>query len=638
MNKPINETTVKEWFLNKQKEIDASVPSVENTTCIWCGNEIKPTELIHKDCKEALENWNYEYANKIAITCSCGHTLLNNAYRCPICYKMPKNPVSIIKINNTEKIINDIIVDAREYVDDYIESSFVSDFRFDVFNGGYKAFNTYRDNLGIENTMEDLYKSEATITEDKNDIDKRVAELEKVVATPPPPPPVGDEYGKILVYVMIALLGLIFVVASIMVTMLWEIICICLIKNSIDNAKALKVPDTSSERRLEELKGKQRELATALNNVKTKLKTLQDGVHNDYEAIRKTSIQMKDNFNIDKIVASKTASYREPYASFIKSTTASLELANTATLTDTITKYFNNEIDVDTLTNKINETYNFLPRIELDRFINYIRNTPTHFITKDNILNPLRYYIRFIDIINGTKSPNETKAVRKFQNAFFNNLNMTELVNNEKLAIRKLKATIPAEIEFKGTNEYENGYTAEPAEHYVINTMMNTYCNAYYDDKYDKNDLNEFFNYMYIVIADYIATIEQLEIERIETKERIKEAHRLQEIEDQREHELEVAEINARAMRYQADTESALARQYEAKARQREADNDERLQTMINENNALRKDLNNSNNAINSMAKDISELKKKSNESVFNSPNKRLEIWEAGQIFRGEKK
>ena len=91
-------------------------------------------------------------------------------------------------------------------------------------------------------------------------------------------------------------------------------------------------------------------------------------------------------------------------------------------------------------------------------------------------------------------------------------------------------------------------------------------------------------------------------------------------------------------MRYQADTESALARQYEAKARQREADNDERLQTMINENNALRKDLNNSNNAINSMAKDISELKKKSNESVFNSPNKRLEIWEAGQIFRGEKK
>ena len=437
---------------------------------------------------------------------------------------------------------------------------------------------------------------------------------------------------------MIALLGLIFVVASIMVTMLWEIICICLIKNSIDNAKALKVPDTSSERRLEELKGKQRELATALNNVKTKLKTLQDGVHNDYEAIRKTSIQMKDNFNIDKIVASKTASYREPYASFIKSTTASLELANTATLTDTITKYFNNEIDVDTLTNKINETYNFLPRIELDRFINYIKNTPTHFITKDNILNPLRYYIRFIDIINGTKSPNETKAVRKFQNAFFNNLNMTELVNNEKLAIRKLKATIPAEIEFKGTNEYENGYTAEPAEHYVINTMMNTYCNAYYDDKYDKNDLNEFFNYMYIVIADYIATIEQLEIERIETKERIKEAHRLQEIEDQREHELEVAEINARAMRYQADTESALARQYEAKARQREADNDKRLQTMINENNALRKDLNNSNNAINSMAKDINELKKKSNESVFNSPNKRLEIWEAGQIFRGEKK
>ena len=662
MNKPINETTVREWFLNKQKEINAMYVDREEHYCIYCGEVIEGTELVHSTCAEDYNKAVDKYKGRLPFQCNCGYVIHSPNYRCPICYNNA-NPINVdintdtinsnvqgFKDINRRAVINNVKADFTKtfsniFTDDVEEES-------DTNKNKYNETDKNRLQRDINNAKQKMDDCVKKCEENKTDMNNDIRNIKSSTSNAfkssciltivggyiiykciKASPEYHDLFTKLISKFPFSLIGVL-TLALASVGFMTVIANMTERTNCIDKyTKANRDLENDYNEAKATVETKERELAKVKHYLEDELPTKINERKVTFEFV----MNLMNNLKTDNVSISVIQEYGDNVRELFKNIKKAY---NTTPLIieDKVYDYINNAITIDALETEIRTCLNYIPKIELDRFINYIKNTPTHFITEDNILNPLRYYIRFIDVINGTKSPNESKAVRKFQNAFFNNLNMAELVNNEKLAIRKLKATIPAEIEFKGTNEYENGYTAEPAEHYVINTMMDTYCNAYYNNEYDKNDLNEFFNYMYIVIADYIATIEQLEIERIETKERIKETRRLQEIEDQREHELEVAEINARAMRYQADTESAIARQYEAEARQREADNDRRLQTMINENNALRKDLNNSNNAINSMAKDINELKKKSNESVFNSPNKRLEIWKAGQIFRGEDK
>lgn len=593
MNKNYNEA-IKTWFLRKQKQLEEEKEAFNNEEgiCIHCG---KPTNgtIIHDECVEEYNANTDYYEHNATTTCSnCGNIIYDINYRCPICFT--KNeftfaPFNLGILNASNLVQQDNI--RKEKIEN-IKEEFGKDFpeiKCVTENVDYFF------NCAVEDIQKERKKIESAgepelnkIKNDINNAQQQINAWKEIVES-------NNPFGFIpvlILCIMILLAGIwvfnhfkgsinnIFDVATIIILIpagfgasctlgiLYEMINTIITKDNaiteIRNCTSLL--NTYNK----QLMDKEEEIKIS----KTKANNIPDEYQ--FKNYRKDVSEFITNLNIPintSIIIKEIKQVNDiNYTNYKKEHKLFMDIIHKA-----LVNYKNKAINKEELFTALNKELNFIPVIERDRFIENINKFPPQLVNIDNIEHSIRYYFRFKDILTGNINVNETTIIRRFQTSFFGTLDWQKLIDNPKTATKVLKATMPIEAVFSPKYETNEGYDAEPTQHYLINTTIDTFTNAFYNEKYTKEDIEEYKLYIYTIIVDYIGTVakinEEADIEARREAKAEEEAIR----QAQWEHEKELADKELEAEKYremcaQREADRAEMEKWTAQCRVREAE------------------------------------------------------------------
>lgn len=593
MNKNYNEV-IKTWFLRKQKQLEEENKAFgrEEGICIHCG---KPTNgtIIHDECVEEYNANTDYYENNVTTTCSnCGNTIYDINYRCPVCFTKneftfaPFNLgiLNLANLTQQDNIKKERIENIKEeFGNDFPEIKCVTE-NVDYFF-----------NRAVEDIQEERKKIESAgepeLNKIKNDVNNAQQQIQawKEIAESN-----NAEDTKLLIImgIIILLIGIkiynhfsvhinnIVDVATIIILIPAGFGALCILTgiyhwvNSATtkgNAKTemrnwtslLNTYNKQLMDKEEEVKINKERANNILSEhqLKNYRKDVSDFITNLHIPIN-TSAIIKEIKRVNDI---NYTNYKKEHKLF-------MDIVHKA-----LVDYKNKAINKEDLFTILNKELNFIPVIERDRFIENINKFPPQLVNIDNIEHSIRYYFRFKDILAGNTNVNETTIIRRFQTSFFGGLDWQKLIDNPKTANKVLKATMPIEAVFSPKYESNNGYDVESAQHYLIDTTIDTFTNAFYNEKYTKEDIEEYKLYIYTIIVDYIGTVAKIN-EEADIKAR-KEAKAEEEAirQAQWEHEKEMADKELEAEKYrelcaQREADRAEMEKWTAQCRAREAE------------------------------------------------------------------
>ena len=582
MNKNYNEA-IKTWFLRKQEQLEEENKAFgsEEGICIHCG---KPTNgtIIHDECVEEYNANTDYYENNVTTTCStCGNTIYDINYRCPICFT--KNeftfaPFNLGILNAANLVQQDNIKKERienikeEFGNDFPEIKCVTE-NVDYFF-----------NRAVEDIQEERKKIESAGEPELNKIKNDVNNAQQQIQAWKEETNINYRgsivlplfFGAIAFYFGIPIFDKFNPITYI--PMGFGIMCIIpVITNIIEIIKIKTKSSVEIHNWTSLLNTYNKQLMEKEQEVKIN-KTRASNIPNEHQLknYREDVSEFITNLNIPintSIIIKEIKRVNDiNYTNYKKEHKLFMGIVHKA-----LVDYKNKAINKEDLFTILNKELNFLPVIERDRFIDNINKFPPQLVNIDDIEHSIRYYFRFKDILTGNTNVNETTIIRRFQTSFFGGLDWQKLIDNPKTATKVLKATMPIEAVFSPKYETNEGYDAESAQHYLIDTTIDTFTNAFYNEKYTKEDIEEYKLYIYTIIVNYIGTVakinEEAEVEARKEAEAKEEAIR----QAQWEHEKEMADKELEAERYREmcakrEADRAEMEKWTAQCRAREAE------------------------------------------------------------------
>lgn len=660
--------------INTEKQnIERRYNTNEPTICPYCNKPTENNEIIHEECIEPYENIISARAN-INIRCECGNLVNTAEYRCPICYETV-SPI-IYDIYNVD--LEDRLFEERNSIVEDAHNKFTSIVNADLPNVGevdeielleYGRKRTKTDkeldeiNKTIREREREIESNTLKRTDAKSNIDNTYKEIANIKENRKTGIvlfcfaaslvywvyKIFSKYGATgLMHSAFGVLGLMFPYVLILVALRAFSDGVDIVFNY--NTSDLKKKKADDLAKYNNDYNNYNNLVNALIEEHTKLTTEKLNLEEKNKAeiqeydtnikIRKDIAEyirsLTININTNSIIAKiqKEASYTFNNIKTVYDSSRTISLLNS------VHEFENGNITMEELIANIRNRLNFLPKIELDDFCNTLSKMSAEYINFNDLENAILYYMRLEDILTRKTAPYTNTTYNQFRNNYYNAIDSVLINKNIDLMTltQKIYTMIPANISFNKLLKNTSIFACL-TEHYVLGNCIFTYNKALISNEYTENELSDMRTYLFYIITDLINIVVKMEKEEQHEFNIEQEERRLAEIEEQRQHEIEVANIYRESAEYEAEQSRYEAEQARFERDSiREANNramDElmrRNDELNRQNNEINKSLNSATNAISALSSKIDDYEKQSKRSMLDSAyiyneQKKAELW-----------
>jgi septal ring factor EnvC (AmiA/AmiB activator) len=660
----------------KKKEIEDKYNTKLPMLCPYCNTPTNSNIIIHDECIEPYEKI-IKFCSASNVLCKCGNTVNNTKYRCPICYTKV-HPISY-KI-----FVNDLISKKCEMIEEITINTQnnllkVIDPELPIIGKDVETINEIQfTDYGIKNSKTDdeikklkknIDAKEREIKENTRKRDKAKESIEKInneIEKSKGNKKLGLLFLCISIPLIYFTLKLFFKYGPLKILSPWGVGGFILQYTLLFFSFYFGYSALSNlfDFNADSLKNSKANDITNYKNEYNNYNDLITNLTNDVNEMTTKILELGKLYKIEKTEYENGIKAKKSAINYIKGLTIDIDpnsIVNKIQIdasnifNDIRKKYNNNDataiinllcefrksnITAKELTTNIKSRFEFLPKIELDDFCKSIAISNDKYLAFEDLENAVLYYLRLEGIIKHKIIGNTNSISNQFRNSYYNAINTVLTNKNIDLTtfIQMIYAMIPSNITFNDIVK-NNSIFACQTEQYVMSNSLSIYHKSLNGNDYTEKDLNDMRNYIFYIITDLINTSVKIQDEKQEEYKIEQENKRLEEIEEQRQHEMNVANIyresaeyEAEQARYEAEQSEYNMRAMEANARAISESNNQRVRDLEKQNYNLNRSLNKTNEAIEALNDKLDNYEKKNRNSMLDpsyaiNEQRKAELW-----------
>ncbi len=633
----------------KEKELFGDV----TTICPFCQQPTEGDDILHKECINPYEDYLGLIETLSDSKCTCGCKIRSREYRCPVCFSVQDYGVSapfhINNINQKFKQIKEREVSQKRKI---IINKFFSN------NPQYTKSDH---NQGEKKNKNRLEKEKTDIISEIDNLTAQMNHIKKLIGQANINNKEIHLYSKTEISQALGMAGFLTILTFFCILVVksrsilagpatwlavgsgffagvsWIIFVFFLIKNIINTTSTINNQNKNENDKkqlyaaYENIAAKQSNLQNQVSEIEKQISEIEKKITDPArkkQAIIDYITKMQVSINLRGIIAKIQEETLKGVSSYIEESGFSKDH-----ILIKLTDFKSNRISYDEFINTAKTQLSFLPKIEIDSFLDGI----THESLNSQYMNyvkAIRYYLRLKDIITGDVHIKENTAIKHFKNNFFNRVNFDYTNRSTDVSkadltifIQSFYSMVPPEIVFNDIPS-DTSNLASQQERYVFEKSISLYYSELHNTKYSDMDLKEMALYISHIICDLIGYVYKISYENEESLRIMEEEERRREIEEQRDHERYIAEQYNEAARQNARME-------EYKMNAARFEHDKEISALKNQNSNLINSLNQTNSKIDELTTDIKKMKTEE-KNWHLSPRENAREREKAEIWRKE--